>query len=142
MATEGFTGRRHGRQKPGLRLLLAAFVIALLPVVTSCENSRVDPASLRGGETRETLSPAYFTGRVARAYAAAKAIPEILDSLHCYCECKRDHGHKSLLTCHVDLHSADCDICIDEAIMAYELHKEGKDVVSIRKAVDRRFSRR
>lgn len=99
-----------------------------------------DASELRGGETRPTLSSMKFTGKVASAYEVAKEIPEILDSLHCYCDCKKHFGHKSLLTCYVDEHAEHCDVCMDEAIRAYELFKQGKDVLTIRKSIDREFS--
>lgn len=124
-----------------IRFFLAVFFIVSPLVLASCGKDAVDPSALRGGETRETLSPMYFTGEVAMSYAAAKEIPEILDSLHCYCECKKNMGHKSLLTCYVTEHAVNCDLCIGEALTAFRLHKEGHDVVSIRKAVDREFSR-
>lgn len=100
-----------------------------------------DVSALRGGETRPTLSPARFTGKIASTYEIAREIPEILDSLYCYCDCKKHFGHKSLLTCYVDDHAAFCDVCMDEAIRAYELFKQGKDVLTIRKTIDREFSR-
>jgi hypothetical protein len=115
-------------------------LMGLVFMLASCGGT-VDPASLRGGETRQTLSPQYFTGSTARAYQAARDIPEVLDSLHCYCECKKHHGHKSLLTCFVTTHGRNCSICIDEAIMAGKLAKKGYDSVAIRKAVDKAFSR-
>lgn len=99
-----------------------------------------NPAELRGGETGATLDPSGFTGETAQAYRIAKEIPEVLDSLHCYCECKKHFGHKSLLSCYVDEHAKNCDVCQDEAFMAYELHKQGKDILTIRKAVDQRFA--
>ncbi|MBI5047895.1 MAG: hypothetical protein HZB54_02940 [Deltaproteobacteria bacterium] len=100
-----------------------------------------DISTIRGGETRPTLSPVRFTGKTALTYEIAREIPEILDSLHCYCECKKHFGHKSLLTCYVDDHAAFCDVCMDEAIRAYELFKQGKDILTIRKTIDREFSR-
>lgn len=100
-----------------------------------------DLASIKGGETRPTMSPALFVGRASTAYAVAKEIPEVLDHIHCYCDCKRKHNHKSLLTCYVTEHGAECDICIDEAIRAYELYKEGKDILTIRKTIDKEFFR-
>ena len=100
-----------------------------------------DLASIKGGETRPTMSPVRFTGKTALAYEIAKTIPEVLDHIHCYCECKKYHNHKSLLTCYVTEHGAECDICIDEAIRAYELYKEGKDILTIRKTIDKEFSR-
>jgi hypothetical protein len=99
-----------------------------------------DISELRGGESRATLSPALFTGRVAKAYRIAREIPEVLDSLYCYCECKKHFGHKSLLSCYVDKHGAYCDVCIDEAIVAYEMYQSGNDIPSIRRAIDKRFS--
>lgn len=104
------------------------------------EEEIADIASLRGGETRPTLSPAYFTGKAAQAYQIAKEIPEILDSLYCYCRCKEDHGHKSLLTCYVDDHAEHCGVCMDEAIIAYDMFKQGKDISSIRRFIDKRYS--
>lgn len=118
------------------------FAFLMLFALASCSKTGVkDPTSLRGGEARPTLSPLNYTGTTAVAYQAAREIPEILDSLYCYCECAKHSGHKSLLSCYVDEHAVNCDICIDEAVMAYDLHKQGKDVVAIREAVDARYSR-
>jgi hypothetical protein len=116
-------------------LLLVLLVISVL--LASCEV--MDPESLKGGETRQTLSPAYFSGKTAKAYVAAKEIPEVIDSLYCYCDCKKHHGHKSLLTCYVDTHARYCDVCIDEALDAHKMHKDGKDIVTIRKAIDKKY---
>ncbi len=101
--------------------------------------SITDPSQLRGGETKPVLSPALFMGRTARAYAVAKEIPEVLDSMYCYCNCKIHSGHKSLLSCYTGDHAAYCDICQNEALRTYELYKKGLDVLSIRKAIDREF---
>ncbi len=57
-------------------------------------------------ETRQTLPPAIFSGRVRKAYQIARDIPEVLDKLFCYCMCKENSGHKNLLTCYVDNHAA------------------------------------
>ncbi|MBI5345162.1 MAG: hypothetical protein HZB83_07495 [Deltaproteobacteria bacterium] len=126
-------------------IFLAAMMLMLTLAAASCSRETGDygaPPSLRGGEARETLSPALFTGATADAYRIAREIPEVLDSLHCYCECKKNFGHKSLLTCYVDEHAKHCDVCQDEAFMAYELHRQGADIKSIRAAVDQRFSNR
>lgn len=95
---------------------------------------------LRGGETRQTLTSSNFTGSTAISYRIAGEIPDVLDSLYCYCDCKRHSGHKSLLTCYVDEHAAYCDICQDEALMAYDLHMKGMSAKAIRAAVDRKYS--
>lgn len=82
------------------------------------------PAELK--TLQPTLSPALFTGKQKLGYEAAKAIPETLAQLPCYCYCDKGFGHKSLHTCFVDDHAAHCAICIDEALVAYQLQKEGK----------------
>ena len=133
--------------KPILSLLAFSLILQL----SSCQGKKseapAEPAAvsgaagLRGGEQRPTLSPSAFTGTVARAYRIAEEIPEVLDSLYCYCDCKLHFDHKSLLTCYVDEHAKNCDICMDEAFMAYDLHSKGMGIEDIRKAVDERFAR-
>ena len=127
-----------------MRLYKVLFLLLILVVSVSCTSGKeeaVSESDLRGGETRETLPPYYFTGDTAKAYKVAQEIPEVLDSLYCYCDCQKHSGHKSLLTCFVDQHGAYCDICINEAIMAGEMHSEGVDIKTIRKVVDKKFSR-
>jgi hypothetical protein len=57
-------------------------------------------------ETRPTLAPALFQGKIARVYQIALEIPKVLDQLYCYCKCDENFGHKSLLSCYVDQHGA------------------------------------
>jgi hypothetical protein len=89
-----------------------------------------DPAALP-----PTLAPEVFTGNKKLAYQAAKEIPQILAQLPCYCHCDRGHGHKSLHSCFESEHGEGCGICIAEAVMAHNLHKEGASVVEIRKQI-------
>ncbi|MBE9528606.1 MAG: hypothetical protein IME99_05155 [Proteobacteria bacterium] len=132
------------------------FLLLILFVSFSCTGEKKEAATsepvaakavaatvkdLRGGETRETLPPYYFTGETAKAYKIAQEIPEVLDSLYCYCDCKKHMGHKSLLTCYVNEHGAYCDICINEALTAAQMHADGADIETIRKVVDETFSK-
>ena len=71
------------------------------PQITELKNENI---KLR--ENRPTLSPQKFTGRVRRAYEVARAIPEVLDRLYCYCRCRENFGHKNLLSCYVDTHAS------------------------------------
>ena len=140
-----FLSRPAGEGRPVSSIIAkSACILSLLAfvfILSGCSSGEdIDPKTLRGGETRATLSPAYFTGSSAKAYLAAREIPEVLDSLHCYCECKKHLGHKSLLTCFVDQHGLHCDTCINEAVMAHEMHKKGKSILEIRRAVDKEFS--
>ena len=65
---------------------------------------KTDNINLR--ENRPTLSPQRFTGKVRRAYEVARAIPEVLDRLYCYCRCRENSGHKNLLSCYVGTHAS------------------------------------
>jgi hypothetical protein len=92
-------------------------------------------------ENRPVLSSALFTGKTALAYKYASEIPKVNDSQFCYCYCKKDHGHKTLLTCFTSMHGSKCSTCMDEVIYAYELYQEGKSLDEIVVAVDRKFYR-
>jgi hypothetical protein len=61
-------------------------------------------------ENRPTLSPARFTGKIRRAYEIARAIPEVLDRLYCYCRCRENFAHKNLLSCYIDTHATVAEI--------------------------------
>jgi hypothetical protein len=82
-----------------------------------------------------TLSPELFTGNIKLAYQSAKDIPQTLAQLPCYCHCDRGHNHKSLHSCFESEHGENCGICIGEALMAHNLHKQGVAVGEIRKRV-------
>lgn len=82
-----------------------------------------------------TLSPELFTGNQKLAYQVAKDIPQTLAQLPCYCHCDRGHNHKSLHSCFESEHGENCGICIGEALMAHNLHKQGVAVSEIRKRV-------
>jgi hypothetical protein len=68
----------------------------------------VQTANARSGlqETRPTLPPSLFSGKVREAYAIARDIPEVLDQLYCYCRCRENFGHRNLLSCYVDNHAS------------------------------------
>ena len=65
---------------------------------------KTDTGNLR--EKRPTLAPHKFTGKVRRAYEVARAIPQVLDRLYCYCRCRENFNHKNLLSCYVDTHAS------------------------------------
>jgi hypothetical protein len=68
-----------------------------------------------------TLAPEQFIGKTREAYKVAKQIPATLAQLPCYCECDRGYGHKSLHSCFEDEHASHCAVCVDEALLAYQL---------------------
>lgn len=126
-------------------LLTAAIVLSMVPIAAA-EKSSADgfDQSLRKGEARETLDPEMFKNPlIKKAYRAAKEIPWVLDSIYCYCYCKESptFKHKSLLSCYVDLHAARWDICLREALRAFELYEQGNSVEEIKKIVEKEFQR-
>jgi len=82
-----------------------------------------------------TLDPAKFQRRdIREAYQVAKEIPEVLAQQPCYCYCERK-GHRGLLDCFRTEHAASCDICIKEALLAGQMHRQGKTTEEIRTAI-------
>jgi hypothetical protein len=96
----------------------------------------VAPAS---AELGAVLPAAQFIGKTREAYEAAKKIPVMLAQMPCYCHCDRGMGHKSLHSCFEDDHAAHCATCIDEALLAYRLQKEGLSAAQIRKQIIAEF---
>ena len=85
-----------------------------------------------------TLDPKQFSvPYIAKSYQLAKEIPEVLAQQPCYCYCDTGFGHKSLLDCHKDNHSAECLVCVKEALLTGQLHKAGKSAAEIRAAIIR-----
>ena len=88
---------------------------------------------------RGTLAPELFAGNVQLAYRAAKEIPQTLAQLPCYCHCDMSKGHKSLHSCFEDEHGENCGICIGEAVMAYNLERQGLKATQIRERIIRAY---
>jgi membrane peptidoglycan carboxypeptidase len=76
------------------------------PPTRSPQLTQVKKENIRLRENRPILSPLRFKGNVRRAYAVARAIPEVLDRLYCYCRCRENFGHKNLLSCYADTHAS------------------------------------
>jgi Protein of unknown function with PCYCGC motif len=96
----------------------------------------------RPGVTAERVVPPSMvpnTPGAAAAYAAARSAPQVLDGLHCHCECAKHFGHRSLLTCFESDHGSQCSICMGEAVLAGELASRGASLDAVRRAIDERF---
>jgi len=95
-----------------------------------------DPKSLGA-----TLPPEQFFGTAREGYIKAKEIGPTLAQLPCYCECDMHMGHKSLHTCFETEHAANCSLCLNEALRAYDLQKkEGLSPAKIREHIIAEFS--
>lgn len=53
-----------------------------------------------------TLDPTLFTGKAAEAYRVARAAPDLIEQMPCYCGCSQTDGHLNNLDCYVDRHAA------------------------------------
>jgi hypothetical protein len=146
--------KKSGGGKPGNRKTLwtaSAFAAVILMALggvyvytkPSGRATASNPAPAMGQlvENRPVLSSALFSGKTALAYKYAAEIPKVIDSQFCYCYCKKDHGHKTLLTCFTSMHGSKCETCMNEVIYAYELYQEGKSLDEIVVAVDKKFYR-
>jgi len=88
---------------------------------------------------------------VRATYDFAAQHPEILSYVPCYCGCGAD-GHKHNESCFVakrdargnvtewDTHGFGCTICIDVAREAMQMYSSGADVVSIRAAIEKKWT--
>jgi hypothetical protein len=93
------------------------------------------------GSLPPTLQPEQFYGPTREAYRAAKEIPETIAQLPCYCHCDVSFGHKSLHTCFQDTHASQCAVCVNEALIAYNLQKSGLTPSQIRERIIAQYSR-
>ena len=120
--------------------LAGVAVVGLLG--TQRASGRVVHPEPRPGVTAERVLPPSavpHTPGAADAYAAARGAPHMLDGVHCYCECAKHSGHRSLLTCFESDHGSHCDICMGEATLAASLAAQGISLSEIRRAIDQRF---
>ncbi len=123
-----------------LALTVGAWVYTKSPSRSSNDDPKTPGAYVRR-ETKPSLVPALFVGKIETAYQVAHDMPEVLDQLYCYCECDKHAGHRSLLSCYVDNHAAKCDVCVNEALDASRMMKQGYKMTEIKSAIDRKYSR-
>ena len=139
--------KKNNKTRRNLRPLgFVSGIILILAIVYSATKPTeyVEPVAPATGqliETRPVMSSVFYTGKAAEAYRIAAEIPKIIDSQFCYCYCKKNHQHKTLLTCFTNKHGSKCDICINEVLYAYQLYKQGKTLDEIVVSIDRKFYR-
>lgn len=120
---------------------IAVVAIGALLLMARGASAGRHPEPRPGITAAEVLPPSAYAGydRIVRAYEAAQQVPQVLDGLYCHCQCRENFNHRSLLSCFQSEHGASCDICIGEAVMAEEMHWQGKALDEIRRAIDARF---
>jgi len=130
-------------KKTRSRLFLIRGLLLLSTVTTFAVAACKMAAKTTASESTEaplTLDPEQFQGDAKEAYKVARAHPELLAQLDCYCGCEQHEGHKNLLTCFRTAHGSGCDTCIGEAVTAGKLADGGMPVDEIRAALKERYA--
>lgn len=86
------------------------------------------------------LDASRFFGFAAVGYASAKAAPEVMAKLFCYCGCDATDNHSYLIDCFTGVHGVDCHICQEEAVMALKMHRDNTPIAQIQKTIDQQFA--
>jgi hypothetical protein len=126
----------------GTRVLGAIAAVAIAGAVAgACAGVGHHPAPREGITGAGVLAASTFGDdwRLVRAYEGAREFPAVFDGLYCYCQCKENMGHRSLLTCYQSEHAASCDVCLTEGTMATQMHRQGASLDQIRQAIDAQF---
>lgn len=133
--------RRQKRAWMVAGLSIAALAVATVVVVRADRIHSHHPTPRAVSQQPQVVHPAQYAQypRVAQSYEMAAAVPMILDGLYCYCNCAEHSGHHSLLDCFASDHAARCDVCMSEAMIAYEMSRNGASLDDIRAEVDRTY---
>jgi hypothetical protein len=97
------------------------------------------PAPRPGITAANVLRADSVPSRAREAYTIAARIPQVLDGLFCHCDCHERDDRRSLLDCFEDDMASTCGICSGQALLAGEMHANGKSLAEIRSAIDQRW---
>ncbi|HEX7938522.1 MAG TPA: hypothetical protein VF483_05980 [Gemmatimonadaceae bacterium] len=123
--------------------LFSVAYLGRLPFAFPGRRSGLQHPEPRVGITSEHVLSAealgeFNKGKVADAYEAARAHPEVFDGLMCACSCGgKKAQHRSLLSCYETMQPTGCGACQDEAEIAAKGINAGKTLAEIRAAVDK-----
>ena len=128
---------RHPAWILGASVAAAFLVLAIMSQVGQAGS--LHPAPRDAEMASDVLPDARYADypRARQAYQMAAAVPAVLDGLYCYCHCSQHSGHHSLLDCFASDHAATCDICMSEAVLAYEMSRDGASLEAVRDEVVR-----
>lgn len=137
---------REGQKKSGIPVWIYGLAGVLLMVIgyrlmNPARAAAAHPDPRAGVTSAKVLAAGQFVQQpdIARVYAMARDVPEVLDGIYCHCDCHKHSQHRSLLTCFETDHGSMCDICMGEAALAHKLAKAGKSLQEIRAAIDAQF---
>ena len=134
----------------------AAAKTAAAPPVQGTARPAGEPLKPHTQKTYPALTlPEYPLGRppdvIRAAYQFAAEHPEILSYVPCFCGCERS-GHQGNEDCFVkaraangdvtqwEPHGMECNVCLDVATQAMQMHASGASVRDIRAAVEQKWA--
>jgi hypothetical protein len=144
----GPAGRPNRRRLPVpwpiLLLLLAAMAAAGYSAFAPSAHAVVHPHPRADVGPERIQPPERYASdpRIAQIYEEVSRIPRVIDGIYCYCHCSRHSQHYSLLSCFEDDHGANCDVCLNQAHLAYLLTRQGRSLDEIRLAMDQQYGPR
>lgn len=112
---------------------------------------------MKNGDLRQTTAsvddlPPFLNDKqkeMRQIYQLAATNSELLQYIPCYCGCGEVAGHQSNLNCFVaskeegkiewDDHGTRCGVCLDIAVEASLMLRDGKSVKDIRQAIDTKY---
>jgi len=121
-------------------------------------NERHSISEHLSGDIRETTTgnhqlPSFVKNldpKVGEVYQRVAENTELLDWIPCYCGCGSSVEHKSNRDCFIheikangsivwDSHGTTCGVCLEIAVEAINLKKQGKSLLEIRKNIDQKY---
>lgn len=126
---------------PILVLLVAAVAAVGYTLIAPPAGAAQHPEPRAGITAGKVQPPERYADdpRVAQVYEEVAQIAAVADGLYCYCHCERHSGHYSLLSCFESDHGAACDVCLNQAHLAYTMTQRGASLGDIRLAIDARY---
>lgn len=129
---------------------LLVIILALSAILAGCGTKKVD---LTLDKKNQPLPDYVLTSsdKVKNTYLMAAKYPEVLANVPCYCGCVSD-GHMSNLNCFVskmgpnnavqawDQHGIGCDVCVNIANDAVQMHQDGKSPKEIYELIQEKYS--
>jgi hypothetical protein len=107
----------------------------------AADAAKAAPAEKLTYDGPPVMDPSRYFGAAAMGYAAAKAAPEVMAKLFCYCGCDETDSHNALIDCFTGNHGMDCHICQEEAVLALRMYRDGATMTEIQKRIDADFAK-
>ena len=134
-----------------LSIVLLTFLIAGSLVVYGSQSQGETSSSSDLPPIPTVKEPADELSVIRVAYNFVFANPDVAKYIPCFCNyCKMD-SHHSVEECYIksrngdtqaivwNPHAAECNVCISVVQQTRKMHSQGKDLQSIRKALERKF---